>query len=221
MAVVVIICGLIASGVFAWLMFSTVGKRTGKVSDSLKKLKEDCEKHKGLLTEMRSLFDKMIDVGQLREKGTEYQSIQESLKAERGRITITQAELETVEGRLRELQEIEREYEASLLETKEELNILNKKHGELAERSGGLKTQLQTSQGQIDQILDEIEISSQMQEGVDHAKEKLLITQQKIDSLLFQIEEGNEQYAIMKKRYDALDIEYAQLFEKFSETEGS
>jgi hypothetical protein len=32
-----------------------------------------------------------------------------------------------------------------------------------------------------------------------------------------QIEAGNEQYFILKQVYDALDIEYAQLYEKFAD----
>ena len=71
------------------------------------------------------IYGKMVPFPDLAEKVLETRSYEESLKAERGRITITQAELETVETRLRELDEIERELEASALETKEELNIRN------------------------------------------------------------------------------------------------
>jgi hypothetical protein len=35
-----------------------------------------------------------------------------------------------------------------------------------------------------------------------------------------EIQKGNDQYFILKKRYDALDIEYAQLYEKFAEQQG-
>jgi len=42
-----------------------------------------------------------------------------------------------------------------------------------------------------------------------------------LSALLLQVEQGNEQYFQMKKRYDALDIEYAQLYEKFSESDDS
>jgi hypothetical protein len=45
--------------------------------------------------------------------------------------------------------------------------------------------------------------------------------EEQIETLLTQITAGNEQYFILKKRYDALDIEYAQLYEKFAEQQGS
>ena len=138
----------------------------------------------------------------------------------RGRITITQAELETVEGRLRELEEIERELEASGIETKEEINILEKKQADLASKNQTLQGKISESTQKLEAILGEMEFTAQQQEQIDAMKSQLLQTQEKIDTLLVQCEEGNQQYFILKQRYDALDIEYAQLYEKFAEAEG-
>ena len=216
-----IVLAIIEAGVFVALLYQFGLKKLGKSTEGIKQVKSDLEANEKLLQQMRDLFGQMVDIGTLRSKAEEYKTLQEALKAERGRITITQAELETVEVRLRELEEIERELEASGLETKEELNILNKKREELNNRNSALKNQLTASLEQIDSIVQEIELSSQMQEQVDIMKAELVQCQQKIDLLLLQIEQGNEQYFILKKRYDALDIEYAQLFEKFSETEAA
>jgi chromosome segregation ATPase len=161
----------------------------------------------------------MIDVGSIRELISELGGLEESLKAERGRITITQAELETVETRLRELEEIERELEASAIETKEELNILKKKEKELRSKNDELKQRIAEATGGLEKLLSEVELSSQAQEQMTAMQTELLATQEKIDVLILQIEQGNEQYFILKKRYDALDIEYAQLYEKFSLTQ--
>ena len=38
-----------------------------------------------------------------------------------------------------------------------------------------------------------------------------------VETLLNEIQRGNEQYFIMKRRYDALDVEYAQLYQQFNE----
>jgi chromosome segregation ATPase len=59
-----------------------------------------------------------------------------------------------------------------------------------------------------------------MQEQITRAKSELLKTEQQIQTLLEEIQAGNEQYFILKKRFDALDIEYAQLYEKFAEQQG-
>ena len=65
------------------------------------------------------------------------------------------------------------------------------------------------------------EMNAKAKEQVDNMKRELVETQEKVDIVLMKIEQGNDQYYILKKRYDALDIEYAQLYEKFSETEAS
>lgn len=170
-------------------------------------------------TRLEELYGQMVELPSVAEQAKTLKSAQEALKAERGRITITQAELETIETRLRELEEIERELEASGIETKEELNILNKKEKELAARNDSLKSQISASVEQLEQLLGQIEVSTQVMEQVQSMKGELMMTEQKITDLLVQIEEGNEQYFILKQRYDALDIEYAQLYEKFSEAE--
>ena len=68
--------------------------------------------------------------------------------------------------------------------------------------------------------MGEIELSTVAQEQMAAMQTELLQTERKVDVLIVQIEEGNEQYFILKKRYDALDIEYAQLYEKFAAVEG-
>ena len=58
------------------------------------------------------------------------------------------------------------------------------------------------------------------QEVVD-IQNQIVQTQEKVTTLLTEIEEATEQYFLLKQRYDALDIEYAQLYEKFSEAEAA
>ena len=72
----------------------------------------------------------------------------------------------------------------------------------------------------LDEIISQIELTAQMQEQVARARAELVRTEEQIQTLLTQIQEGNEQYFVLKKRFDALDIEYAQLYEKFSEQQG-
>lgn len=143
----------------------------------------------------------------------------DSLKADRGRVTITQAELETVETRLRELEEIERELEASNIETEEEVKILSKKEGDLTAKNAALKEQIRASSERIHALLDELKDNAVLQEQVQNMKTNLILCEQKAEEMVMQIELGNEQYFELKRRYDALDIEYAQLYEKFSEAE--
>ena len=211
--------GIVEAIILGVVMHFSVSKGRSSVRGYLVTLQKDTETKSEIQDRFKELYGTMIDIGSIRTKGDEYLSFQESLKAERGRITITQAELETVEGRLRELEEIERELEASGIETKEEINILEKKQTDLRGRNETLQGKISESTQKLEQVMTEIELTAQQQEQIDAMKGQLISTQEKIDTLITQCEEGNAQYFILKKRYDALDIEYAQLYEKFSAME--
>ena len=218
--VLVLIVGLVEIlAAVAAIYFLSKKEQSGSAGGALAELEARLALVQGLKTKLEELYSGMIELPALATKAKDLRSAQEALKAERGRITITQAELETIEARLRELEEIERELEASGIETKEERNILAKKEKELATKNEQLKQQIQASTQQLDQLLGQIELSTQVMEQIQNMKTELLTTEQKIMDLLLQIEQGNEQYFILKQRYDALDIEYAQLYEKFSEAE--
>ncbi|MBN8549936.1 MAG: hypothetical protein J0M12_11525 [Deltaproteobacteria bacterium] len=220
--VLIIILGLIEAGAAIGTLYFLLKKMNaggGGGGGALAELEGRLSAVTAIKSKFDDLYGGMVGLGDVAVRVKELKLAQEALKAERGRITITQAELETIETRLRELEEIERELEASGIETKEELNILNKKEKELATRNEQLKAQISASTQQLDQLLGQIELSTQVMEQVQNMKSELLMTEQKMSDLLLQIEQGNEQYFILKQRYDALDIEYAQLYEKFSEAE--
>ena len=219
MGTVLIILGIVLSGTFAGLMVVAMSRRVSAVRAGLTTLEDGLKEREGLLTEVQSLYGQMVDIAVIREKVKELRALEEALKAERGRITITQAELETVETRLRELEEIERELEASGIETKDELNILQKKHAEMQQKNQALKGRISKVSDQLASAMSGVEMSAQMQGQVETMKTQLIGAQEKIDTLLLEVEEANDQYFILKRRYDALDIEYAQLYEKFSESE--
>ncbi len=218
--VLLLVIGLIeAAAAVGGLFYLLQKQKVASTGGALSVLEDRSKLVTSLKEKLEQLYGSMVELPSLIERAKELRSAQEALKAERGRITITQAELETIETRLRELEEIERELEASGIETKEELNILNKKQKDLTARNEALKAQIASSVQQLDQLLGQIEVSAQVQDQIQSMKGELLNTEMKITDLLTQIEMGNEQYFIMKQRYDALDIEYAQLYEKFSEAE--
>lgn len=216
----IVITGIIAALVVVVVQYLTVAKKMSSSRKFIENMEKELNFMKETHEKVQTLFDQMIDVGSLREKAQEMRAVQESLKAERGRVTITQAELETVESRLRELEEIERELDASGVEAKEELNILKAKEEELNKKNEKLKLQFADATAELDKMMGTIEQNAQLEELVHSAKQNMLQTQSQIETMIMQIEEGNDQYCSLKKRYDALDIEYAQLFEKFSEGGG-
>lgn len=218
-SILIFITGLIeAIGISAFL-YVKGAKGGGSAQSSIEQIDTVKSEREGILGEIKGLYGQMVDLKELKARLKELIDAGEALKAERGRNTITQAELETVETRLRELEEIERELEASGIETKEELKILNKKEKDLTSKNDALKEQIKNSVAQMDQVISQIQMSSELLAKIDEMKAELVQAEEKIDTILLQIEQGNEQYFILKQRYDALDIEYAQLYEKFSEAE--
>jgi len=216
---VLLIVGIMGAAVVSGISYSLLRKQKGGSGGSSAKLRTEFEHRRGLREQLETLYTQMGEVGVLQKQGRSVITLREALKTERGRITITQAELETVEARLRELEEIERELQASSIDTQEEIKILQKKRTDLGNKNDALKQQISSSLDQMSSALGELEMSAQMQEQIQTIKSDILQTQDKIDGLLIQIEQGNEQYFMLKKRYDALDIEYAQLYEKFSAAE--
>lgn len=218
--VYIIIALIEAVGLVAGIYFG-LSRMKGGAGDVMGKLNADTNERRAIVTQIEECVQKLVPLAEVRKIVGEIIVVQEALRAERGRTTISQAELETVEGRLRELEEIERELEASGIETQEELKILQKKEKELKAKNEALQTQIKDSLDKLQALMGEVEFSAQAQEQMANMKSELLRTEQQIETLVVQMEESNEQYFTMKKRYDALDIEYAQLYERFTETEAA
>lgn len=217
---VILLAVVEAVGVAGFLLVKAK-KKGGNANVALDAMTEELKAKSELAERLDAAMAQLVDSGDMTGKVRELIIARESLKAERGRVTITQAELETIEVRLRELDEISRELEASAVETKEEIKILNKKERDLNQKNEALKNQIAKSLQEIDSVIGRLEMSAQLQEQVDLMKSELVRTESQIETLLGQIQAGNEQYFILKKRYDALDIEYAQLYEKFSEQQAA
>jgi chromosome segregation ATPase len=72
----------------------------------------------------------------------------------------------------------------------------------------------------MDALMAEIEMTAQMQEQVAVMKSELLRAEEQIETLSNEIQISNEQYFNLKRRYDALDVEYAQLYQQLTEQLG-
>jgi len=216
---ILLITTLVQVAAIVGLLFVTIGKRAAVNAANLENLKKEFSAKQKICAEFEKLYADMIDAKKIRQTAKELTSFIESLKTERGRITLTQAELETVENRLRELEEIERELQASNVETEEETRILNKRHEDLEKKHRGfIKMVEECMQRADEQIAEGITLEPELEEKTAQIKTDLDESREKIEEMLKQIEMSTSQYTVLKKRYDALDIEYAQLYEKFAES---
>lgn len=214
----ILIIGLIEIAIGAGALVFLQTREGASRSAVIETLQKEQQERWSFVQAFEDTFKEMVWWGTVRKTFNELVEVRELMKLERGRVTITQAELETVENRLRELDEVDREIQASGLETKEELRILNKKEKDLRNKNEQLKAKILEANAKIDAILSQFESNSQIGMQIENMKTELLRTEQKTDELLIQVELGNEQYFTLKQVYDALDIEYAQLYEKFSES---
>lgn len=216
---VLVVLAIVEAAIFLGLMYSIISKRRNAIRNSFKALENELNDKLTLKAEMQQVYAQMVHLAEVADAAKQLKTIEDQLKAERGRITITQTELETVETRLCELEEIERELEASNLESEEELNVLKKKEADLKSKNEALKKQLGASLEHMNQVMGELQLSAAAQEKFDAMRSEIVTTQDRIESMLVQIEELNLKYFELKRRYDALDIEYAQLYEKFTDAE--
>ncbi len=145
-------------------------------------------------------------------------TVAEDLKTEQKRAELTQSELLAQENRLRELDEIEKELEISNYEAAKELAELRAEEEKIAERNLKMRQELNDSLGKLDRLLVELQHSKEAVERLNHTKSELIAVEEKIDWFEREITEVNGKYAMMKNSYDALDIEYAQLYEKQSDS---
>jgi chromosome segregation ATPase len=169
-----------------------------------------------LLREIAGLTFGFAPAGALEALEAKLDPAEESVAVERGKNAIAQAELETAQLRLRELEEVARELEASKAEAAQELEMLRSEEQQIAERNAGLKAELDRSLAQLDRLLTELTFSHDAVDYLTTAKGEISEGQQKIEWYSEQISVLNTQYMSLKKAYDALDIEYAQLYEKQS-----
>jgi len=201
-------------GAFLFRRALSEGKEANAGSTAIR---EELSIKRELWNRLESLRQEMASPQEHEKALSDLNVARESLKAERGRVIITQAELESVEVRLRELDEVNRELEASTIETKEELKILQKREVDLKTKNEELRVQIADSTTKLEALMSEIEMSVQMQEQVKVMRADLLKSEEQVETLMNEIQKGNEQYFISKRRYDALDVEYAQLYQQYME----
>ena len=205
---------LLAAGSIGGVLFVKLNQRKALLETNISRLKAEGKAKQTVLEEISEIALGLISPGAIDKMKKKVEELDETLRAEKGRLTITQAELDAVETRLRELEEVERELEASSIEAAKEVEMLRSQERDIQARNEKLKEQLQLSMDQIDILLDQFHSSQATVDQLHAMKAQLEQTQEKIEFYSAQLAEINKSYMDLKNAYDALDIEYAQLYEK-------
>jgi hypothetical protein len=209
--------GLVEAGAIAYFVFNRAKHANDDASKAFELLQDEVQQKRDLWARVESFKEGLADRDTFASSAKSFLEARDALKAEQGRAMISYAELEALEVRLRELEEIGRELEASSTETKEELKILQRKESELRSKNDSLRGQIADSLSKMEVLIAEIEMTAQMQEQVAMMRSELLRSEEKIQTMLNEIQNSNEQYFNLKRRYDALDVEYAQLYQQLTE----
>ena len=212
--VIVVLIFLLAAGGIVGTLFYQLNTRKALLERNVSVLKKEYQLKEAMLKELAEAARGLAPAGDSSSLKDKVAELEERLRAEQGRLTITQAELEAVDSRLRELEEVERELEASAIESAKEVEMLRSQARDIENRNEVLKQQLQLSFDQIEILVSQFGNSQATVDQLNAMKTALVETQERIEYYSAEISDLNERYGKLKAAYDALDIEYAQLYEK-------
>ena len=136
------------------------------------------------------------------------------LSAEKGKQAIAEAEIDALDIRLRELEELRRELEVSNMDAIKEVEMLKAQERDMSNKNIGIQDQLKNSFDQIEILISMLSSSAKAVEQLNKSRTELMEVEKNIAFYEIEITKINKQYVILKRAYDALDIEYAQLYEK-------
>ncbi len=218
MAIIFCVLILVVSLGGAFFVAAMLKKRFSAGDEQVKKnisiIKNEAKAKEEILRELAQLSLGLASSQYFEQLGDQIRTCEEELRAERGRLTITDAELEAVDVRLRELEELKRELEMSNIDAIRELELLKAQERDMSSQNESLRGQLRSSTEQLDMLLDMLASSAEAVAHLQSAKAQLIEAEQKATFYESQITLLNQKYVSLKRAYDALDIEYAQLYEK-------
>ncbi len=208
-----------SSGIVIAKLYSQVRGRQELLSKNLMLLRDQIKLQSETLTEVADLNLGLCKLEDVEAVKSQLGAAAETLRTEQGRMTITHAELDAMETRLRELEEIERELEVSQIEAGREVEMLKAQERDVRSRNDALRVQLESSMLQLDNLLAQLQDSTEAHEKLTKLKAELIDTQEKTTWYTEEVAKLNDKYMHLKKAYDAIDIEYAQLYEKHNALE--
>jgi predicted nuclease with TOPRIM domain len=100
------------------------------------------------------------------------------------------------------------------MEAAQELEALRLQEREIGRKTEKLKNQVEKVQGKLDMLIEELENSHSAVERLTATKKDLIATQEQIEYYESETATLNQSLIQLKRSYDALDIEYAQLYER-------
>ena len=217
-AIVVALIFLAAAGFISFSLFRKVNGQKEITLLNLNTLQTELEEKKQILENLAK-FSVGLIMAEDRDKAQEgLSAVREAVESEKGRVTILQAEAEAVDVRLRELEEIERELDSSGIEAAREMGMLRAQDKDIEFRNTKLFEMHEEAELLLNRISSNV-TDPEVLSLIEKARADLKGSQERLKHFQDELPTLNEKYMSLKRAYDALDIEYAQLYEKQSSKE--
>lgn len=208
---IVFLVGTIA--IVGWLVFTYLNLRATR-TQHLQSAKDVVERRKQVLLELAKCALKRMPRSELEAIKARESKQTEKVLVEQARIRAAEGELQSVQGRLSDLAEVTAELEETSAEVQRELDNLREQEVQLRRRTGEVQGKLQSSKVKVEALLVELANNQKAIQALEAANNQLLEQQRRIANYELMIAEVSTKYLELKRAYDALDIEYAQLYQR-------
>lgn len=196
------------------MLMRQLTRRQVLVQEAYQVVCTEATQKKEILSQLADLAAGMVSASAVHEAEQRRDEVFERISEVKSAIAAVEAQQLSVESRLREIEELEREMESNSIEAQRELELLRDQEKAMREETERLRQRVNSSVEMLEQLLVELSSSQSAVDKLTNAKTELLNTESKIDYYSEGISQLNSQYMELKKGYDALDIEYAQLYER-------
>lgn len=214
--ILIFVSGFLAAAGGVFLIYRAQVAQLAKLTEVTQTLKEELEHKRTLLADAARYSLHLVGSDELEKLRNTIVSEEDRLRAEKGRLELLGAELEEARVKVSRQQTSASELEAASREASHELEILQTEEANMVQKNDALKRELDESVRKLDELLVALADSEAISGQLNGAKRELLEGQKRIEMLQHDISNLNAKYLELKRAYDALDIEYAHLYEQQS-----
>ncbi|MCS6894076.1 MAG: hypothetical protein NZO16_05880 [Deltaproteobacteria bacterium] len=193
--------------VLASLLLKKKFSRSSDLTIKLSQLDDLRGRIENLKLEIKTLIPKQ-DANELVTILEEFANLE---RLEKSKFNIASLELSSLEGRLREFSDIEQELESSALETRDLVKSYQTAWDEITTKSSNIRNNLNIALEALNNLFSSDE-SAKLSDNIEKFLDEIISYELVVKSALDCISK-------LKTRFDALDIEFAELYERFGELE--
>lgn len=183
-------------------------------NESIKNIENLVEDRKKSLKDAAQFSLGFIDVDYYEQLHKQVEELSGVVYSKKQQVLSLENEVLKAELSLKEVEDVKKEIEITQIETKKEVDLLKAQDSDMAEQNAQAKQALQDIIKNVSPIFEALASL----EGSDAIVDALFMqtgnADQKLEFFQTEIQGFNKKYLELKEQYDALDIEYAQLYEK-------